>query len=83
MWYDILVLGILVVALLRGAIKGFVWQLASIAALVLCFVFAETASVAMAPYIGVEPPLNRWIAMFVLYIVCSLISFAIARRLRD
>jgi hypothetical protein len=37
MWYDLLTLGILMYAMFRGATKGVVWQLATIAALLLCF----------------------------------------------
>lgn len=83
MWYDGIVLAIVVIATVRGAMKGFVWQLASIAALVACFAFAESTSVAVAPYIGVEPPLNRWIAMLGLYVLCVLVTFLIARSLRE
>lgn len=82
MYYDLLVLGILGYSVVRGARKGFIWQLASIAALVLCFVFAERVSVVLAPYIEVGAPLDRWIAMLLLYIVFSFIAFAMARVLR-
>lgn len=81
MWYDAVVLAVLVLATLRGAARGFVWQLASIAALILCFAFAESGSALIAPHIALEPPLNRWVTMFVLYIVCSFASFAAARLL--
>ena len=82
MWYDGIVLAIVVIATVRGAMKGFVWQLASIAALVACFAFAESTSVAVAPYISVDPPLNRWIAMLGLYVLCVFVAFLIARSLR-
>jgi membrane protein required for colicin V production len=82
MWYDLVILAILAWATIRGAVKGFVWQLATIAAIVLCFAFSETVSLAVAPYIGVKPPLNRWVSMFVLYVVCSFAAFAAARKLR-
>ena len=83
MWFDALVLGALVMFAWRGASKGVVWQLATIAAILLCFVFAETLSLAIAPLITVKPPLNRWIAMFALYIGFSFLSFAVARQVRD
>ena len=82
MWYDLLVVGVLVFAVVRGAKKGIVWQLATIAALVLCFAFSETLSAAIAPYITVKPPLNRWLAMFGLYLFFSFLSFAAARSLK-
>lgn len=82
MLYDFITLAILAFATFRGAQKGFVWQLATISGLIICFVFAETVSVAVMPHIGVEPPLSRWIAIFGLYVASSFVAFAIARNLR-
>ena len=82
MWYDVLVLGVLLFAVIRGAMKGIVWQLATIAALVLCFAFSGRLSSEIAPYIAVQPPLNRWLAMFGLYLFFSFLSFGVARVLR-
>ena len=81
MTYDFIVLAILVFAAIRGAIKGLVWQLAIIATLVLCFAFSGTGSVLIAPKIPLDPPLNRWVAMLVLYIVLSFAAFGVARLL--
>lgn len=83
MGYDVFILALLLFATLRGAMKGIVWQLASIGALVACFAFAETLSAKIAPHIPVKEPANRWIAMFVLYMAFSLMSFALARLLND
>ncbi len=83
MWYDAIVICILLFATIRGAMKGLVWQLAVIASLVFCFVFAGSMSLALAPYIGVEPPLNRWIAMFALYAIFSFVAFGAARLIRE
>jgi membrane protein required for colicin V production len=82
MWYDFVTLGVLVYSTFRGAVKGIVWQLASISALLLCFVFAAQLSVVISPHIAVAPPLNRWIAMAVIYGLFSFASFAAARVLR-
>ena len=82
MWFDLLIVGILIYAVWKGASKGVVWQLAAIAALVLCFAFAESLSLQLAPLINVKPPLNRWIAMLVIYIAFSFISFTLARSLK-
>ena len=81
-WYDIVILIILLFTMVRGAARGLVWQLAWIGALIMCFFFAETLSIQLAPHIKVEPPLNRWIAMFVLYMGAAFLSFGIARVLR-
>jgi uncharacterized membrane protein required for colicin V production len=79
MWYDLLTLVILMYAMFRGAMKGIVWQLATIAALLMCFFFSGSLSAAVAPFIRVEPPLNQWIAMFILYLGFSFVSFGVAR----
>lgn len=83
MWYDLLILAILIYSLIRGAMKGIIWQLAAIAAIVLCFFFSESASLLIAPHIGLKAPLNRWVAMLLLYFVFSFASFALARALRE
>ncbi len=86
-WYDFVVLAILLYTTFRGASRGLVWQLAWIAALVLCFGFAETGSLALAPRIEqlfpqAKPPLSRWIAMLILYMGFSFLAFGVARVLR-
>ncbi len=83
MWYDLLTLVILMYAMFRGAMKGIVWQLATIAALLMCFFFSGSLSAAVAPFIRVEPPLNQWIAMFILYLGFSFVSFGVARMLHE
>ncbi len=82
MAYDLIVIGILLFSAWRGASKGMIWQLATIAGIIVCFVFAETVSVAVSPFLGIEAPLNRWVAIFGLYIVSSFAAFALARSLR-
>lgn len=79
MWYDIFVIAILIVGMVRGAVRGVVWQLAGIAGIVLCLVFAETISAIGAPLVNLEPPLNQWVVMFVAYLLFSFLSFGFAR----
>jgi len=83
MWYDLLTLVILMYAMFRGAMKGIVWQLATIAALLLCFFFSGSLSSVLAPFIRVEPPLNGWIAMLVLYLGFSFVCYGVARVLHE
>ncbi|QDT66023.1 CvpA family protein [Calycomorphotria hydatis] len=83
MWYDLAVVALLVFCIARGAARGFIWQVAGIAGLLLSFLFAESLSPIIAPLIAVKPPLNRWIAMFLIYIGASFVSFAVARSLRQ
>src|SRR5262245_38343757 len=82
MWYDALMLAILLFTTIRGAAKGMAWQLAAIAALVLCFLFATPLSLVVAPSINLAPPLNRWVAMLAIYLAFSFGCFSIARLLR-
>ncbi len=83
MWYDLLTLGILMYAMFRGAMKGVVWQLATIAALLMCFFFSGSLSHVVAPFIRVEEPLNKWIAMLILYLGFSFVSFGVARVMHE
>ncbi len=83
-WYDFVMLGILVYAAWQGAARGLVMQMAWIVAIVLCFKFADTLSPQIEPMISVESEqLRRWIAMFVLYLGFSLGSFLVARTLSN
>jgi uncharacterized membrane protein required for colicin V production len=83
MWYDLLTLLILMFAMFRGAMKGIVWQLATIAALLMCFFFSGSCSSIVAPFIRVQPPLDRWIAMLILYLGFSFVSFGVARVMHE
>lgn len=81
-WYDVVVLIILFFTGWRGAQRGLVTQLAWIAAVVLCFKFADTLAPQLTPHISVgEPgnPVRHWIAMFVLFVGFSVASFLVAR----
>ena len=77
-WYDIVIMAILAYATWQGAQRGFVTQLAWIAALILCFKFADKLAPMIEPQINVEQPLRHWIAMLVLYVGFSLGSFMAA-----
>lgn len=86
-WLDIVVIAVLLYCAWKGAARGLVSQLAWIVALVACFAFAESFSLKLAPIITqnfpqVQPPLDRWIAMFVLYMGFAFVSFGMARVLR-
>lgn len=83
MWFDIIILAILIYFTLRGAAKGMVWQLAGIAGIVLCFVFADAISAFAGPYVALEPPLNNWIVLFGAYVVFTFISYLIAGQITE
>ncbi|HIE95702.1 MAG TPA: CvpA family protein [Fuerstia sp.] len=82
-WYDFVVLAILVYTAWQGAQRGLLTQLAWIAALVLCFKFADQLAPSIEPMINVEQPLKHWISMFILYLGFSLGSFMVARILNS
>lgn len=86
-WIDFVVLAVLLYTTIKGASKGLISQLTWIVALVACFAFAESVSLKLAPTITqafpqVEPPLDRWIAMFILYMGFAFVSFGVARVLK-
>ena len=77
--YDICMLVVLVGAIVFGAWKGMAWQVASTASLVLSYLVALRFSEQLAPRFGSQAPLNRFIAMFVLYMATSLVIWMIFR----
>ncbi len=83
MYFDLGILAILAFTAFRGASTGLVWQLAWIAALILCFMASDSASPAIAKLIPVEAPLNRWIAMFAVYLISVFVTFWIARKISN
>lgn len=83
MWYDLVVLAILILFTLRGAMKGMVWQLAGIAGIVLCFLFADAISAFAGPYVALEPPLNNWVVLLVAYILFTLVAFLMAGQISE
>ena len=77
--YDICMLAVLVAATVIGAWKGLAWQVASTASLVLSYLVALRFSESLAPRFGQQAPLNRFIAMFVLYMATSLVIWLVFR----
>jgi len=70
---------VLVGATIFGAGKGMAWQLASLASLVCSYSVALRFSPQWAPFFGREAPLNRLIAMVVLYVLTSLAIWMVFR----
>ena len=90
--YDILMLVVLASATLFGMIKGFAWQIASLASIFISYVVAYKFRGQLADRIQAEAPWNQFLAMLLLYggssfaiwVVFRLISGSIDRvRLRD
>jgi membrane protein required for colicin V production len=82
-FYDLLMILVLGANVLLGVWKGMAWQVASIASLVLSYFMALRYSTALAPLLGVEAPLNRFVAMFVLYLGSSLFVWLCFRAVSD
>jgi membrane protein required for colicin V production len=63
---------VLLGAVLFGVWKGLAWQVASLASLLLSGFAAVHFSPYLAPYFSAQEPWNRFLAMFVLYVLISL-----------
>ena len=69
--YDLFMLLVLGAATLFGFWKGFAWQVASVASLVLSYVAALRFSAQLAPKFGDSAPWNKFVAMLVIYVAVS------------
>lgn len=78
--YDLIMLAVLLVATVLGFIKGMARQVASLASLVASYFVALHGSPILAPYIGQPEPLNRFIAMLLIYLLTSLVIWLVCRR---
>lgn len=82
--YDLLMLSVLIVAILFGAMKGLAWQIASAAALFGSYLVAVLFHGPVSLHINADPPWNKYLAMFVLYLGTSFavwVGFAFVRRM--
>jgi membrane protein required for colicin V production len=70
--YDILMLAVLGGATLFGFWKGLAWQVASLASLVVSYFVALRFADRLAPMVSQQPPLNKFIAMLIIYAGTSL-----------
>lgn len=83
MYYDLFVLAILIYFTIRGAVKGVIWQIAGLAGIILCFMFADGISAAVGPHVQLQEPLNSWVVLFGAYVFFSFIAFGIARLMNE
>lgn len=77
--YDIVMLVVLIGTALFGAIKGFAWQLASIASTVVSYSVAYNFREPLSQSIHAEPPWNRFLAMLILFVGTSLVIWVAFR----
>ncbi len=71
--YDLAMLAVLALATVFGAWKGMAWQVASLSSLIASYFVALRFSGPLAPYLSQRVPLNRFLAMLVLYLATSLL----------
>lgn len=77
--YDIIMAVVLIGAMLLGAVKGFAWQLASIASIVGSYAVAYHYREPFSENIHAAPPWNRFLAMLILYVGTSLVIWVAFR----
>lgn len=70
--YDIVMLVVLGGATFFGFLKGFAWQVASLASLVLSYMMALRFSDALAPQLNADPRWSKYLAMLLIYAGTSL-----------
>jgi membrane protein required for colicin V production len=71
--YDVIMLVVLGGMTLFGFLKGFAWQVASLASFVLSYLMAYRFSDALAPQLNTDPSRAKFIAMLVIFVGTSLV----------
>lgn len=71
--YDFVMIGVLVGAIAWGAWKGFAWQVASTASMVLSYFVALNFRTPLSQVIQATPPWNIFVAMLILFLGTSLV----------
>lgn len=71
--YDLIMLIVIGMATIFGAIKGFAWQVASLASIVVSYIVAYRFRFQVAELIEAKPPWNQFLAMLLLYVGTSFV----------
>lgn len=71
--YDLIMLIVIGMATIFGAIKGFAWQVASLASILISYVVAYRFKGQVAEMIHAAPPWNQFLAMLILYVGTSFV----------
>ena len=79
--YDLLMLIVLAAAVGWGAWKGFAWQMASLASVVLSYFvalnFRQPVAAILARSVEIKPPLDIFLAMLILFLGTSLVVWVV------
>ena len=78
--YDLAMIAVLIGATLFGFFKGMAWQVASLASLVASYFVALRLSPLVAPHLSQPEPINRFIAMLLIYLLTSLTIWLVFRK---
>ncbi len=71
--YDLIMLIILGMSMIFGAIKGFAWQIASFASIIVSYIVSYRFRFEVAEMIQATPPWNQFLAMLILYVGTSFV----------
>ncbi len=71
--YDFVMIGVLIGAVAWGAWKGFAWQVASTASMVLSYFVALNFRTPLSQIIKADPPWNVFVSMLILFLGTSLV----------
>ena len=75
--YDLFMIIILAAAIIWGAWKGFAWQVASLASVILSYVaammFRQPLATFLSQQVELVPPLDTGLAMLILFLGTSLV----------
>ena len=71
--YDLIMIIVLACATILGAIKGFAWQVASLASIFVSYLVAVNFRMDVAKMIQAAPPWNMFLAMLILYVGTSFV----------
>ena len=80
--YDILMLGVMAIAVIRGYSKGLAWQISSIASIVLSYFVAYRFKDRLAPHLEMADPWRGLVAMMILFVGTSLVIWFIFHNIR-
>lgn len=81
--YDILMVIVLIGATLIGSLKGFAWQLASIASIAISYTVAYQYREPFSQNIHAEPPWDRFLAMLLLFVGTTLVIWVALRMIAE